>query len=122
MKSFFSFMLFLPALALAACTATSPGETPSGNAASEIQGGAPESAYPAIGFLSIGCTGTLITPTVVLTAAHCAAAGTSSSFTMLVNGSQRAVAVAAQKGFPGQDFLRSTIAEWESAVTDAGAP
>lgn len=37
----------------------------------EIQGGKPEAGYLAVGFLNVGCTGTLITPTVVLTAGHC---------------------------------------------------
>lgn len=40
----------------------------------EIIGGAPTTAYPAVGMLTTGvgaCTGTLIADTVVLTAAHC---------------------------------------------------
>jgi hypothetical protein len=62
----------LLALALAGCA---PAPTP-GESAEPILGGAPDSADPAVGLVWMAstnnwCTGTLVAPTVVLTAAHC---------------------------------------------------
>lgn len=69
---------------LAACTAENV--EPSGSSASKIIGGSSDSAHPSVGFLRSvmqvgydgrpysvgGCTATLIGPTAMLTAAHCA--------------------------------------------------
>ncbi|MFO0734350.1 MAG: trypsin-like serine protease [Labilithrix sp.] len=90
--------LALPLFAVA-CTAEQPSEEAT-TTTSEIQGGVAETGHPAIGLLSSGCTGTLITPTVVLTAGHCVAS-TVRTFTITVDGVKRAIPVAAQKGFPG---------------------
>lgn len=90
--------------ALLACTADSSEPESSGSTTSDIQGGVSETGHPAVGLLSSGCTGTLVTPTVVLTAGHCVAS-TVRTFTVTVNGQSRAISVAAQKGFPGYSMF-----------------
>jgi trypsin len=77
-----TFGLFLCALGGAACA----GEAPSGlegvgDVEAPIQGGQLETGFPAVGEVRLGggsgsrCTGTLIGPSHVLTAAHCAGTG-----------------------------------------------
>src|SRR5436190_12689208 len=79
--------LFTASFGLAVCMSSGVGCVDDGassdvddvsSTSAPIQGGQLETGYPAVGEVAIGggfCTGTLIAPSYVLTAAHCAGAG-----------------------------------------------
>jgi hypothetical protein len=70
---------------LVGCAPEAPGEAPTESASQGIVNGQLDNGDPAVVALAVDgylvCSGTLITPTVVLTAAHCTPPTTGSSFT-----------------------------------------
>jgi secreted trypsin-like serine protease len=67
-------IVLLAAIGLAACSDKAPPKTPPGKKSSAIVSGEPTSELPAVVYLILSggaCSGTLISPTVVLTATHC---------------------------------------------------
>src|SRR5437762_3331414 len=67
-----SFTIFTGTIAACSVSAERESGESSTETPSPIQAGQAESGYPAVGYVGeAGCTGTLISPSVVLTAKHC---------------------------------------------------